>query len=54
MNRRFERDVINGCANKKIKILLETFGVAMRDSTLLLCLLFGLFMFTAAFTAVPA
>jgi hypothetical protein len=36
------------------KILQETFGVAMRDSTLLLFLLFGLFMFTAAFTAVPA
>jgi len=31
----------------KDDILLNTFGVAMRDSTLLLFLLFGLFMFTA-------
>jgi hypothetical protein len=29
----------------------ETLGVAMRDSTLLLFLLFGLFMFTAAVLA---
>jgi len=29
-------------------------GVAMRESTVLLFLLFGLFIFGAAFTAVPA
>ena len=39
---------------KTMRNRVETFGVPMCDTTVLLFVLFGLFMFTAAFTAVRA
>jgi len=38
---------------KTMRNRVETFGVPMCDTTVLLFVLFGLFMFMAAFTAVP-